>query len=244
MPTMAIPKSRFAALALPALLWVGCAAAPPAEPPFSAAVPAPPSVPVPVAAPADPASLWLPDAPLADLYGDTKARAVGDILTIRIAESAAASNRAGTNTSRSSGIEAGIANFLNLEQYYPATHVPRRFPFLNPFGKVNAGLEADFEGAGTTQRSGSLAASISVRVVETLPGGVLRVAGSREVRVNNERQFITLTGLVRTRDIGWDNTLLSTYLSDARIAYSGVGVIDDRQRPGWAGRVLDVIWPF
>lgn len=239
-----ISKRKFVAGLSLALLFVGCVAAPPAEPPIAAAVPTPPPLPEPPRVPADPASLWQPEAPLGNLYADAKAHEIGDILTIRIVESATASNRAGTNTSRASGIDAGITNFLNLEQYYPAAHVPDSFPFMNPFGKIAAGLESDFEGAGTTQRSGSLAASISVRVVEKLPNGVLRVAGSREVRVNNERQFITLAGLVRAQDIGWDNTLLSTYLSDARIAYSGDGVVNDRQRPGWAGRVLDAIWPF
>lgn len=229
---------------LAVVVLVACAAPPPAEPPTPAAAPTPPPVPTPVRATGDPASLWQAQAPMGDLYADAKARSVGDILTIRIVESATASNQAQTGTSRESGIDAGIANFFNLEQYYPPNHVPDSFPFMNPFGKVSADFDNEFEGAGSTRRSGSLAASISVRVVEKLPNGILRVAGSREVTVNNERQYITLTGLVRSQDIDWDNTVLSTYVSDARIAYSGVGVVNDRQRPGWAGRVLDVIWPF
>lgn len=229
---------------LAGLILTGCAAPPPPAPAVPAAVPTPPPIPEPVQTTADPASLWTSQAPMGDLYADAKARSVGDILTIRIVESATASNQAQTDTSRESGIEAGISNFLNLEQYYPPNHVPDSFPYLNPFGKVTANFDNEFGGAGATRRSGSLAASISVRVVEALPNGVLRVAGSREVAVNNERQYITLTGLVRSEDIDWDNTVRSTYVSDARIAYSGVGVVNDRQRPGWAGRVLDVIWPF
>jgi flagellar L-ring protein precursor FlgH len=68
--------------------------------------------------------------------------------------------------------------------------------------------------------------------------------GSREVTVNNERQFITLSGIIRTRDISQGNVILSTYISDARIAYSGAGIIDDRQRPGWMTKILNKIWPF
>jgi flagellar L-ring protein precursor FlgH len=36
----------------------------------------------------------------------------------------------------------------------------------------------------------------------------------------------------------------STFISDAKIAYSGTGIIDDRQRPGWLANLLNTIWPF
>jgi flagellar L-ring protein precursor FlgH len=70
------------------------------------------------------------------------------------------------------------------------------------------------------------------------------IEGNREVRVNNENQIITLTGMVRPRDISSDNMILSTYIADARISYSGSGIVNDRQKPGWLSRILDVIWPF
>ncbi len=87
-------------------------------------------------------------------------------------------------------------------------------------------------------------ATITVRVVAVLPDGNLKIAGSREVAVNNEKQLIALTGFVRPEDIDHTNTVLSTDISDARIAYSGIGIVNDRQRPGWVMRTLDVIWPF
>jgi flagellar L-ring protein precursor FlgH len=70
------------------------------------------------------------------------------------------------------------------------------------------------------------------------------IQGNREVRVNNENQIITLTGMVRPRDISSENIILSTYIADAQISYSGSGVVNDRQKPGWLARLLDVIWPF
>jgi flagellar L-ring protein precursor FlgH len=50
--------------------------------------------------------------------------------------------------------------------------------------------------------------------------------------------------MVRPKDISADNIILSTYIADARIAYSGSGVVNDRQRPGWLTRILDIVWPF
>ena len=77
-----------------------------------------------------------------------------------------------------------------------------------------------------------------------LSNGNLIIQGNREVRVNHENQIITLTGMVRPRDISADNVIMSTYIADARISYSGSGIVNDKQRPGWLVRLLDNIWPF
>ncbi len=184
-------------------------------------------------------SLWQDNSPLGELFINTKARRVGDIVTIKVVESSKATNKATTSTGRNSSISAGIDSFFGLEQNYPSTR-----SFFSPFGEVKAGFESSFKGDGATSRSGDLTAYITARVTEVLPNGNLHIMGSREVAINNERQFITLSGIVRSRDISPNNVILSTYISDARIAYSGAGVIDDRQRPGWMTRVLDTIWPF
>jgi flagellar L-ring protein precursor FlgH len=76
------------------------------------------------------------------------------------------------------------------------------------------------------------------------PNGNLKIVGSREVMVNNETQLIILSGTIRPRDIQENNVILSTFVSDAKIAYSGSGIIDDRQRPGWLANMLNVVWPF
>ena len=154
-------------------------------------------------------------------------------------ESSKATNKATTNTGRNSSISAGIDSFFGLEQNFPSSG-----GFFSPFGKVKADFGSSFKGDGATSRSGDLTAYITARVTEVLPNGNLYIMGSREVTVNNERQFITLSGLIRTRDISQGNVILSTYISDARIAYSGSGIIDDRQRPGWMTKILNTIWPF
>ncbi len=184
-------------------------------------------------------SLWQDNSPLSELFINPKARRVGDIVTVKIVESSKATNKATTNTGRNSSISAGIDSFLGLEQDYPSTR-----SFFSPFGEVKADFGSSFKGDGATSRSGDLTAYITARVTEVLPNGNLHIMGSREVAINNEKQFITLSGIVRSRDISQDNVILSTYISDARIAYSGAGIIDDRQRPGWMTKILNIIWPF
>jgi flagellar L-ring protein precursor FlgH len=184
-------------------------------------------------------SLWVERGGLGEMFIDQKARRVGDIVTIKIVEAASASNKASTNTDRKSDLSIGLTNFFNLEQRFPSTR-----KFFNPFSPVESTYDSQFEGAGSTVRSGALEAYITARIVQQLPNGNVIIEGNREVRVNNENQIITLTGMVRPKDISADNIILSTYIADARIAYSGSGVVNDRQRPGWLTRILDIVWPF
>lgn len=180
----------------------------------------------------DSMSLWSEDVAFGDLFSDPKARRAGDILTIKIDESSRASNSADTSTDRESSLSAGISDLFGLH--------PTTLQNLSVSGE----LESEFEGKGSTSRSGSLDAFITVRVVEVLPNGNLKIVGSREIMVNNEKQIMTIYGIVRPRDISDRNVVLSTFVADARIAYSGAGIIDDRQRPGWIANILNTVWPF
>ncbi len=191
-------------------------------------------------------SLWQDGGAFSGLYDLPKARRVGDIVTIKIVESSTATNQANTLTERDSSLTARIDAFLGLEKKYldadnPGYRAGRNF---NPFGEIKGGMASKFDGTGTTSRSGDLTAYITARVTQVLPNGNLMIEGSREIEVNNEKQFITLAGVIRPRDVAADNIILSTYISGARITYAGSGVVDERQRPGWMANFLNTVWPF
>ncbi|MEW6258616.1 MAG: flagellar basal body L-ring protein FlgH [Thermodesulfobacteriota bacterium] len=184
-------------------------------------------------------SLWSDNAQLNNLFADAKARAVGDIVTIKIVESSKASNSASTSTGKNTAFSLGIDKFLGLESGYPK--VGQTF---NPFSRIEGGMKNAFDGKGDTTRKGDLTAYMTAKVIDKLPNGNLVIAGSREVMINNEKQLIVLTGTIRERDISPDNVIQSTYISDAKIVYTGVGDVDDTQRQGWLARFLNVISPF
>jgi len=183
-------------------------------------------------------SLWRADSALGSLFVSQKAHHVGDIVTIRIVESSSATNQATTATGRNSSIAIETPKFFGAE-----SEVPEGWLF-NPLGELSAGFGSDFEGDGATKRSGDLTAYITAKITEVFPNGNLRIMGTREVAINNETQFIHLSGIIRSRDISTDNVILSTYIADAKIEYSGDGVVDDRQKPGWLTSFLNKIWPF
>jgi flagellar L-ring protein precursor FlgH len=194
-------------------------------------------------------SLYASRSMFNDFFIDTKARKVGDIVTIKIVESSKATNSADTKTGRDSSLEAGIETLFGVEDWYEdkvlgnmSSNLPRPNPFGNP--SVKGSMSSDFNGSGSTSRSGDLNAFITCRVTELLPNGNLKIVGSREILVNHETQMIILSGIIRPRDIEDDNVILSTFISDAKIAYSGSGIVNDRQQPGWLANLINSLWPF
>jgi flagellar L-ring protein precursor FlgH len=101
-----------------------------------------------------------------------------------------------------------------------------------------------FDGKGTSDRKGHVKAYIASVVEKVLANGNLYINGKREIKVNNEMQYIHFSGIVRPEDISPENEVSSTYVASAKITYAGIGPVADKQRPGWAGRILDYVWPF
>jgi flagellar L-ring protein precursor FlgH len=173
-------------------------------------------------------SLWATDR-AGSLFEDTRARRVGDLVMVRVSENASGTKKAATSTDRSSHLATAIDTF------FTAPVAGRNF---------DVGLDSTFDGSGSTTRSGQLTAQVAAVVREVLPNGNLVIEGNREIQVNGEVQIIRLTGVVRPVDISTQNVVLSSRIADARITYTGVGVVDEKQRPGWFARLVDYLTPF
>lgn len=175
-----------------------------------------------------------------NLYRDLKAYQLGDIVTINIVETSQASKQAQTDASRSSSLTAGISALLGYENSLP--HKPGAT--FTPGTAIKGSLGSDFTGSGQTSRKESMTAQMSARVAKVLPNGDLVIRGAKEIMVNHEKQYMLLQGVIRPTDIASDNTILSSYIADARIEYIGEGVVTDKQKPGWLTRFMEKIWPF
>ena len=159
------------------------------------------------------------------LVTNIKAHRLGDLITIIITENAqadASSNVKADNKSESKG-GPGLG-FLG---------------FINPW---DLSMENKFKGDGKTQRSGSLRAEMTARITEVLHNGDFRLEGKRMININGEKQLIEITGICRGRDITPDNTIMSTYISEAQIAYNGNGMVNDSANPGVITKVIN--WLF
>ncbi len=174
------------------------------------------------------------------MFSDRKARDVGDIVTVIIFESASASKQASTKTDRASKIHAAIPNFFGLEN----SEIFTGDDPIDLSNLINAEFGDGFDGSGSTTRKEDLKAYLTTQVVGRYPNGQLKIRGGKEVMVNNEVQIIYLTGIIRPVDITAANTVSSAKILNARISYTGKGAISDKQKPGWAMRILDNVWPF
>ncbi len=174
------------------------------------------------------------------MFSDIKARDVGDIVTVIISESASASKQASTKTDRTSNLHAAIPNLFGLENNAAFTG-PDSIDLNN---LINAEYGSGFDGTGSTTRKEDLKAYLTTQVVGRYPNGQLKIRGGKEVMVNNEVQIIYLTGIIRPVDITAANTVSSAKILNARISYTGKGAISDKQKPGWAMRIIDNVWPF
>ena len=197
-----------------------------------------------------PVSLHRPPAPRTEgsifsdrvqinFYSDVRAHNIGDIITIKIVESSKASKEAQTDLGRSNSVSAGIEALLGYQ-----TEIPTNRHGLDPSAMIGAKYKSGFKGSGKTTRNETMTAQISARIIQILPNGNLVIRGSREITVNYEKQYIIIQGVIRPEDVQTDNTILSTYIADARIEYTGKGDVSRRQRAGWLSRILEAIWPF
>lgn len=190
-------------------------------------------------------SLWRDTS--SSMYMDTKARRISDILTIRIEEMSNVSQQMSTKTARDSSILASITKFLGS---------PLHFGLKNFWGKDDEGNDIPFQpeitssaksshsGSGKISGSDKMIARISAKVIDLMPNGNLLIEGRKEVTFDKEKRFILLSGIVRPEDIEFDNSVASSRIADARIEYSGTGVVSDKQKPGVFHRIFDWLYPL
>lgn len=188
------------------------------------------------------ASLWAEVGSSGTLFLDYKGRTLGDIIIVKIVESSSATNSNSTKTSRASSYSSGITNLLGLPLNMGMTN------FLNQGKAFDPNVASDssntFNGSGSKQKSDRVQATIAARIVDILPSGNLVIEGNREIVVDQEKQSITVHGIIRQKDIDAENTVLSTAIADAQISYSGNGIITDANKKGWLSNLLEWIWPL
>lgn len=163
------------------------------------------------------------------LFTDIKAHHVGDLLTVLIFESASARNESNTETKKDSDFDTDVTAGLGTLSFLPSF-------------SVGGEASANFKGEGSTDRKTKLTARMTVRVTGITSNGDLLIEGQRVVGINDDREALTLTGVVRPSDVAADNSVASYLIADAQIVYTGRGPAGTASRPGLISRILS--WIF
>jgi flagellar L-ring protein precursor FlgH len=171
------------------------------------------------------------------MFADRKAASVGDILTIIVSESVAASNSQSTKSSRDASISDAVSNFV-----YPTGKLSLKdkgvMPSLGLTGK------ASNSGGGDISNNQSLTARAAVLVSDVLPNGNLVIEGLRVVTFSGETQYVVLHGLVRANDITPENTIASSNIAEARLEFYTEGQLTDAQKRGWFSKLYEKLRPI
>ncbi|MDB5521379.1 MAG: flagellar L-ring protein [Tardiphaga sp.] len=172
-------------------------------------------------------------------FKDQRAHQIGDILTVTVNFTDKANIANETQRSRTNKEDSGVSDFAGsklLAGTAAASVLPGRL--------LTADSTASSDGKGSVQRQENLQTSVAAVVTQLLPNGNLVVEGKQEIRVNFEIRELIVAGIVRPEDIQSDNTIDSSKIAQARIAYGGRGQITDVQQPRYGQQVLDVLLPF
>jgi len=168
---------------------------------------------------------------------DRRARAVGDILTVDFNEVFAATKAQSAATAKSDSYE------LNLPVGLP-NMLTGGLANGNADNALTSGTTQAFNGSGNAAQSNSLSGRLSVTVVRVFENGNLGILGQKELTLNNGKEYIRLSGIVRPEDISASNTVPSNRLADAQISYTGAGTVADSSKQGWLSRAMRTISPF
>ena len=179
-----------------------------------------------------------------NLFSDTKAMKVNDIVTVIITEEVKQSSQASKklNESNSDGgglFDATVSGGVSLNGHNRTlgkTGLSLNFPSMNS--------NRTFQGSGTQQRNESFNTTISARIVKVLKNGNYFIVGTREIYVDGQKQIIKISGVIRPQDIASDNTIDSKYIADAKIAYSTEGDLKRYTEQNWFAKFWSAIAPW
>lgn len=155
---------------------------------------------------------------------------IGDIVTIVLNEATAAQKSATTTTSK--------ANTVTMPG---TTLIGKNVSWLNN----NINNASKFDGQGASAQSNSLTGYLTATVLKVLPNGNLYIAGEKQIALNQGKEFVRLTGVIRPIDLASDNSVPSFRVASARITYNGKGAIADANAQSWLSRFFNSPWvPF
>ena len=175
------------------------------------------------------------------LFEDAKAKRIGDVLTVVLVEATTASKTADTNTSKKQSTALDNPTILGA---------PLSFNMPGGSGRdLNLGTtlsgDRSFAGAGDSSQSNKLQGNVTVTVAKVLSNGNLMVRGEKRLTINQGDEYVRFSGIVRPSDIASDNTVLSTSVADAKISYTGKGMLDESNSDGWLASFFNSKWwPF
>ncbi len=170
------------------------------------------------------------------MFEDKRARNIGDILIINIAEKNSGNKASSGSTSSANAVNASTPTVTTGGQT-----MLKAISVADSSSNKSATTAA---GAASEDMTGT----ITVTVINVLANGNLLVSGEKQVALNQSEEFIRFSGVVNPTTISNLNTVQSSQVADAHIEYKNGGAwteaINDMQSLGFLGRFFLTVMPF
>lgn len=171
------------------------------------------------------------------LFFDTRARCVGDLVTVIVAQQTDVDSRENRNLNKAS--QAGTTFDIDAESggSFGAKAANAAFDFA-------ATSNREFDGGSNYRTAQDFTDRVTATVIEVLPNGNLVLSGQRDVQVAGEIRSLVISGVIRPIDLSTQNSVNSRFIADFHLSYEGAGPSQAFSRQGWLGRRVNRIWPF
>lgn len=180
-------------------------------------------------------SIWAKrSTKMEDLYADDVAHGVGDVLTIKISEDSKVDNKAKRDLKKQTDRSTSFNGNLGIDHILPSI----------PGFTMEAESSSELKGKADYKDERSFVDSITVVVQDVMPNGNLVVMGTRDRNIAGDIQIIEVSGIVRPRDIEFDNTVKSERVAEFNIVTKHKGIAAAYNKPNWLGRIFDLFSPF
>ena len=163
------------------------------------------------------------------LFEDRRARMIGDILTITIAEKTTAGKAGSASASKSGSVTAGI---------------PKLFGTAIPELAATASGSYKSDAKGAENSNNNFNGTIGVTVIDVLSNGYLVVSGEKQIGLDRGTEFIRFSGVVNPDSIVAGNNVSSTQVADARVEYRTNTQIDKAEMMGLLTRFFLSVIPL
>ena len=177
------------------------------------------------------------------LFSDHKAMHVSDIVTVVISEAAKSSSTGSKQLSEAdtSTLGGGLFSSTGVN-----SAVNSKVADINGFTNLgfNSTSNSSYKGSGSATKDASFTTTISARIVKILKNGNYYISGKREILIDDQKQIVQLSGVIRPYDIDQYNKINSSQISDAKILYKTQGDVDRATEQGWGTKIVQSIWPF
>ena len=160
---------------------------------------------------------------------DRRASKVGDILTVSLSENFSASKSQSAKSAKKGALKFDFPNVMTAGA---------------DDGLFDSSSDQSFDGSGSAGQNNSLKGQLSVTVTKVFDNGNMEILGQKKLTLNNGDEYIRLLGVIRPEDIDSRNTVLSSRIANAKIAYTGAGDIADSSKKGWFAKLIDAVQPL